>query len=151
MFDLGLQGPMFESRLGPRTFRCWGFRYEFSVPARNQKMDALNPNAFRENIKPIVPEIRRGTGVIDIVKRVAKLKWQCAGHIAQRTIDVGSQCAELEPRTGKCSAGTSSRRWTDEMTDGAAEPKQHKALMLGTPYKRPMSSSGRPAVDMMMS
>ncbi|CAH2217924.1 jg9234, partial [Pararge aegeria aegeria] len=33
----------------------------------------------------------------------------------------------------------------------AAGSKRHKTVEFGTPYKRPMSSSGRLSVDMMMS
>ncbi|CAH2217048.1 jg26090 [Pararge aegeria aegeria] len=47
-------------------------------------------------------EIRRRTRVTDIAQRVAKLKWQWAGHIARRTDGrSGPKVLEWRPRTGK--------------------------------------------------
>ncbi|CAH2237376.1 jg10504 [Pararge aegeria aegeria] len=51
-------------------------------------------------------EIRRRTRVTDIAQRVAKLKWQWAGHIARRTDGRwGLKVLEWRPRTGKRSVG----------------------------------------------
>ncbi|CAH2246337.1 jg2221 [Pararge aegeria aegeria] len=50
-------------------------------------------------------EIRRRTRVTDIAQRVAKLKWQWAGHIAPRTDGRwGLKVLEWRPRTGEDSA-----------------------------------------------
>ncbi|CAH2268866.1 jg21138 [Pararge aegeria aegeria] len=49
---------------------------------------------------------RRRTRVTDISQRVAKLKWQCAWHIARRTDGRwGLKVLEWRPRTGKRSVG----------------------------------------------
>ncbi|CAH2231959.1 jg4020 [Pararge aegeria aegeria] len=59
-------------------------------------------------------EIRRRTRVTDIAQRVAKLKWQWAGHIARRTDGRwGLKVLEWRPRTGKRSVGRPQTRWTD--------------------------------------
>ncbi|CAH2244108.1 jg5119 [Pararge aegeria aegeria] len=59
-------------------------------------------------------EIRRRTRVTDIAQRVAKLKWQWAGHIVRRTDGRwGSKELEWHPRTGKRSVG----RLTDNQVD----------------------------------
>ncbi|CAH2241563.1 jg3899 [Pararge aegeria aegeria] len=51
-------------------------------------------------------EIRRRTTVTDIAQRVAKLKWQWAGHIARRTDGLwGSKVFKWQPRIGKRSVG----------------------------------------------
>ncbi|CAH2254211.1 jg14379 [Pararge aegeria aegeria] len=69
--------------------------------------------SLRDQIKN--EEIRRRTGVTDIAQRVAKLKWQCAGHIARRTDGLwGLKVLEWRPRTGKRSVGRASTRWTDD-------------------------------------
>ncbi|CAH2208809.1 jg575 [Pararge aegeria aegeria] len=60
-------------------------------------------------------EIRR-TRVNDIAQRVAKLKWQWAGHIARRTDGRWVlKVLEWRPRTGKRSVGRPPTRWTDDI------------------------------------
>ncbi|CAH2217998.1 jg5247, partial [Pararge aegeria aegeria] len=62
-------------------------------------------------------EICRRTRVTDIAQRVAKLKWQWAGHIAQRTDGSwGLKVLEWRPRTGKRSVGRPQRG--GQMTSG---------------------------------
>ncbi|CAH2238577.1 jg17163 [Pararge aegeria aegeria] len=56
-------------------------------------------------------EIRRRTRVTDIAKRVARLKWQWAGHIA-RNGRWDLKVLEWRPRTGKRSVGVPPTRWT---------------------------------------
>ncbi|CAH2234711.1 jg4697 [Pararge aegeria aegeria] len=98
-------------------------------------------------------EIRRRTRVSDIAQRVAKLKWQWAGHIVRRGMDVGF------PRCSNGSPVLVNAALVDPRRDGrtklgasqvAAGLKRHKTVEFGTPYKRPVSSSGRLSVDMMM-
>ncbi|CAH2264014.1 jg16397 [Pararge aegeria aegeria] len=61
-------------------------------------------------------KIRRRTRVTDIAQRVAKLKWQWAGHIARRTDGRwGLKVLEWRPRTGKRSVGRPQTRWTDDI------------------------------------
>ncbi|CAH2265012.1 jg25138 [Pararge aegeria aegeria] len=61
-------------------------------------------------------EIRRRTRVTDIAQRVAKLKWQWAGHIAGRTDGCwGLKVLEWQPHTGKRSVGRPPTRWTDDI------------------------------------
>ncbi|CAH2257063.1 jg11932 [Pararge aegeria aegeria] len=79
-------------------------------------------------------EIRRRTRVTDIAQRVAKLKWQWAGHIARRTDGRwGLKVLEWRPRTGK---------QTDDIrrVAGCAGGKRPRTVYCGTPYKRPISS-----------
>ncbi|CAH2240682.1 jg25706 [Pararge aegeria aegeria] len=94
-------------------------------------------------------EIRRRTRVTDIAQRVAKLKWQWAGHIARRTDGRwGLKVLEWRPRTGKRSVGRPQTRWTAKISEslGAAGGKRPRTVDCGTPYKRPMSNSGHPLV-----
>ncbi|CAH2235024.1 jg1294 [Pararge aegeria aegeria] len=96
-------------------------------------------------------EIRRRTRVTDIAQRVVKLKWQWAGHIARRTDGRwGSKVLEWRPRTGKRSVGRPPTRWTEDIRRVAGSRWRQAAQDCGTPYKRPMSSSGRRLIDMMM-
>ncbi|CAH2267712.1 jg14161 [Pararge aegeria aegeria] len=61
-------------------------------------------------------EIRRRTKVNDIAQRVAKLKWQWAGHIAGRTDGRwGFKVLEWQSCTGKRSFGRLPTRWTDDI------------------------------------
>ncbi|CAH2228318.1 jg3885 [Pararge aegeria aegeria] len=56
------------------------------------------------------------TRVTDIAQRVAKLKWQWAGHIARRTDGRwGLKVLEWRPRTGKRSVGRPPTRWIDDI------------------------------------
>ncbi|CAH2239479.1 jg21486 [Pararge aegeria aegeria] len=93
------------------------------------------------------------TRVTDIAQRVAKLKWQWAGHIVRRRNGLwGPKVLEWQPvlvnaalvdprRGGRTILGAS---------QVAAKFKRHKTVEFGTPYKRSMFSSGRLSVDMMM-
>ncbi|CAH2233080.1 jg10557 [Pararge aegeria aegeria] len=52
------------------------------------------------------------TRATDIAQRVAKLKWQRAGHIVRkRGGSWGSNVLEWQPRTGKRSVGQPPTRW----------------------------------------
>ncbi|CAH2240872.1 jg9609 [Pararge aegeria aegeria] len=59
-------------------------------------------------------EILRGTRVTDIAQRVAKLKWQWAGHIARRT----------DGRWGLKVLGRAPTRWTDDIRRAGCRWKQ---------------------------
>ncbi|CAH2250400.1 jg788 [Pararge aegeria aegeria] len=88
----------------------------------------------------------KNSRVTDIAQRVEKLKWQRAGHIVwRRDARWGPKVLEWQPRTGKRSVGRPrrGRRMTLGASQVAAGFKRHKTVEFGTPYKRPMSSSGR--------
>ncbi|CAH2227491.1 jg9312 [Pararge aegeria aegeria] len=116
----------------------------FQLKAFSQRGEKVEVSHYRVNVNRN-EEIRRRTRVTDIAQRVAKLKWQWAGHIARRTDGRwGSKVLEWHPRTGK--------RWVDPQPGGqmtssesrvAAGYKRPRIVEFGTPYKRPMSSSGR--------
>ncbi|CAH2237951.1 jg4645 [Pararge aegeria aegeria] len=106
-------------------------------------------------------EIRRRTKVTDIAQRVAKLKWQWAGHIARRADGSwGSKVLEWQPRTGKSSVSRPPTRLTPNQVDRRHQPSRGEPLDMmerekmemefGTPFKTPMSSSGGQSVDLMM-
>ncbi|CAH2216181.1 jg23173 [Pararge aegeria aegeria] len=106
--------------------------------------------SLRDQIRNV--EIRRRTRVTDIAQRVAKLKWQWAGHIVRRRGGRwGHKVLEWQPRTGKRNVGRPPTRWTDDIRRAqvAAGSKRHKTVEFGTSYKRPLSSSGRLSIDMM--
>ncbi|CAH2268943.1 jg6970 [Pararge aegeria aegeria] len=70
--------------------------------------------SLRDQIRNV--EIRRRSRVTDIAQRVAKLKWQRAGHIVGRKDGRwGSKVLEWQPRTGKRSVGQPLTRWTDDI------------------------------------
>ncbi|CAH2208482.1 jg22865 [Pararge aegeria aegeria] len=70
--------------------------------------------SLRDRISNV--EIRRRTRVTDIAQRVAKLKWQRAGHIVRRRDGRwGPKVLEWQPRTGKRSVGQPPTRWTDDI------------------------------------
>ncbi len=61
-------------------------------------------------------EIRRRTKVTDIARRIAKTKWQWAGHIARRDDGRwGRKVLEWRPRAGRRSVGRPPTRWTDDL------------------------------------
>ncbi|CAH2244467.1 jg15946 [Pararge aegeria aegeria] len=61
-------------------------------------------------------EIRRRTRVTDIAQRVARLKWQWAGHIVRRKDGRWDpKVLEWQPRTGKRSVGRPPTRWADDI------------------------------------
>ncbi|CAH2244235.1 jg20179 [Pararge aegeria aegeria] len=77
-------------------------------------------------------EIRRITRVTDIAQRVAKLKWQWAGHIARRTDGRwGPKADRSWSNPNEVDRRHQARRWEPLDTSGTK------------PWRRPMSSSGR--------
>ena len=61
-------------------------------------------------------DIRKRTKVTDVARRIAKLKWQWAGHIARRTDGRwGRKVLEWRPRTGRRCVGRPPTRWTDDL------------------------------------
>ncbi|CAH2261615.1 jg13672 [Pararge aegeria aegeria] len=67
--------------------------------------------SIRDQIRNV--EIRTRT---DIAQRVAKLKWQWAGHIVRRKDGCwGPKMLEWQPRTGKRSSGRHPLRWTEDI------------------------------------
>nr|ADI61810.1 endonuclease-reverse transcriptase [Bombyx mori] len=74
--------------------------------------------SLRDRIRNEV--IRAKTKVIDIARRVSKLKWQWAGHICRRTDNRwGRRVLEWRPRTGKRSVGRPPARWSDDLRKAA--------------------------------
>ncbi|KAI8438853.1 hypothetical protein MSG28_011199 [Choristoneura fumiferana] len=72
-----------------------------------------------------VPEkMANRTKVTDIVRRIAKLKWQWAGHIARRTDGRwGQKVLEWRPRTGRRAVGRPPTRWSDDLAKIALDAK----------------------------
>ncbi|CAH2208150.1 jg24341 [Pararge aegeria aegeria] len=69
---------------------------------------------LRDQIRNV--EIRRRDKVTDIALRVAKLKWQSAGHIVRRKDGRWDpKVLEWQPRTGKRSVGRPPTRWTGDI------------------------------------
>ena len=65
-------------------------------------------------------DIRKRTKVTDVARRIAKLKWQWAGHIARRTDGRwGRKVLEWRPRTGRRCVGRPPTRWTDDLVKAA--------------------------------
>ncbi|CAH2242744.1 jg11902 [Pararge aegeria aegeria] len=97
-----------------------------------------------------VPPCGHQTKVLLMMLRVAKLKWQWAGHIARRT---GPKVLVWRPRTGERSVVDPPQRggqMTSSESQGAPRPMRHKTVIFGTPYRRPLSSSGRRLVDIIL-
>lgn len=61
-------------------------------------------------------DLRRRTGVQDIIERITRLKWRWAGHVA-RTKDGrwSKKLLEWRPRADKRSVGRPPTRWTDDI------------------------------------
>ncbi|CAH2235285.1 jg8272 [Pararge aegeria aegeria] len=98
-------------------------------------------------------EILIRTRVTNIAQRVAKLKWQWVGHIARRTDRRWGLKVEWRPHTCKRSVGRPPTRWTDDIRRVAGSrwrQAAQRSVDCGTLYKRPMSSSGRQLVEMMI-
>lgn len=61
-------------------------------------------------------EIRRRTGVDDIIQRITKQKWRWAGHIARMADGRWTKrLIEWRPRADKRSQGRPPTRWTDDL------------------------------------
>ncbi|KAI8440994.1 hypothetical protein MSG28_009271 [Choristoneura fumiferana] len=89
------------------------------------------------------------TKVTDIARRIAKLKWQWAGHIARRTDGRWSQkVLEWRPRTGRRAVGRPPTRWSDDLIKIAGSRWMRKAQdrsewrALGEAYVQQWTSFG---------
>ena len=61
-------------------------------------------------------EIRKRTGVKDVIVKIRKMKWKWAGHIARLNDNRWTKrLTEWQPRTGKRRRGRQKRRWRDEI------------------------------------
>ncbi|CAG9837260.1 unnamed protein product [Diabrotica balteata] len=61
-------------------------------------------------------DIRRRTGVTDIIEKIARLKWRWAGHIARMTDGRWTKrLLEWRPRENKRNVGRPPTRWTDDL------------------------------------
>lgn len=69
--------------------------------------------SLRDRIRNV--DIRRRTGVCDVVERVAKLKWQWAGHLARNNSKWTKTLMEWRPRETKRSIGRPQARWRDDI------------------------------------
>ncbi|CAH2229729.1 jg4498 [Pararge aegeria aegeria] len=105
---------------------------------------------LRDKIRNV--EIRRRTRVTNLAQRVAVLKWQWAGHIVRRRDGRWTRCWNGSHALVNAALIDSRRggRTTLGASQVAAGSKRHKTVEFGTPYKRPMSSSGRLSVDMIL-
>ncbi|CAH2263648.1 jg10929 [Pararge aegeria aegeria] len=129
-----------------------GLKRRLRVPQRAMER-AMRGESLRDKISNV--EIRRRTRVTDIAQRVAKLK----GHIVRRSGWDVPRCWNGSPAHAVVSKQVVNAALIDPRRGGrttlsasqiAAEFKGHKTVEFGTSYERPMSSSGRLSVDMMI-
>ncbi|CAH2239443.1 jg23874 [Pararge aegeria aegeria] len=85
-----------------------------------------------------------------LVNLTAKLKWQWARHGGVPRCWNGSTTPQRWSTGPTLRCGQRDEQTTLSASQVAAGSKRHKTVEIGTPYKRPMSSSGRLSVDMMM-
>ncbi|CAH2256620.1 jg19606 [Pararge aegeria aegeria] len=107
--------------------------------------------SLRDRIRNV--EIRRRTRVTDIAQRLAKLKWQRAGQIVRRKDGRGvPRCWNGRPELVSAELVDLQRggQTTLSASQVVAGSKRHRTVEFGTPYKRPMSNSGRLSVDVMI-
>lgn len=61
-------------------------------------------------------ELRRRTGVTDIIERISKLKWNWAGQVARMSDGRWTKkLLEWRPRADKRNRGRPPTRWTDDI------------------------------------
>lgn len=60
-------------------------------------------------------EIRRRTGVADVIERVARQKWQWAGHVARNNVKWTKVLMQWRPRESKRSVGRPQTRWRNDI------------------------------------
>lgn len=62
-------------------------------------------------------EIRKKTGVKDIIEKIKEAKWRWAGHVARLNDNRWTRrILEWQPRTGKRKRGRQKKRWRDDIT-----------------------------------
>lgn len=62
-------------------------------------------------------EIRKRTGVKDIIEKIKEAKWRWAGHVARMDDNRWTRrITDWQPRMGKRRRGRQKRRWRDDLT-----------------------------------
>ena len=83
------------------------------VTQRKMERSMLGLN-LRDHVKN--EDLRRRSGVTDIIERIAILKWNWVGHMARRTDNRWTKrLLEWTPRTDKRSRGRPHTRWIDDL------------------------------------
>ena len=73
-------------------------------------------------------DIRKRTGVQDIVQFVLKQKWKWAGHVARLSDNRWTQrVTEWQPREGRRARGRQRRRWRDDLVQQKGAAWRHDA------------------------
>lgn len=81
---------------------------------------AMERRMLNISIRQRIPhkDIRRRTGLKDIVEHAARLKWKWAGHVARLRDDRWTKrCTEWRPHGGKRNRGRQPRRWRDDINE----------------------------------
>ncbi|CAH2241367.1 jg15566 [Pararge aegeria aegeria] len=98
----------------------------YGTHKKAQSCSAGDGESYSESDQIRNEEIRRRA--TDIAQRVAKLKWQWAGHIVRSTDGRwGLKVLKWRPRTGKRSVGRPRTRWTDDIRRVAGSRLKHVA------------------------
>ncbi len=107
-----------------------GLLAKLSVAQRAMERAMLGVS-LRDKIRNV--EIRQRTKVTDIARKICRLKWQWAGHVARKTDGRWARkVLEWRPRTGKRSVGRPPARWTDDIVKVARSQWMQKAICRST-------------------
>ena len=73
-------------------------------------------------------QVRRLSKVEDVIERIAKAKWQWAGHVARGDQEKWTtKLMQWRPRTSRRSAGRPQKRWVDDIKEVTGPMWQKKA------------------------
>ena len=73
-------------------------------------------------------QVRRLSKVEDVIERIAKAKWQWAGHVARGDQEKWTtKLMQWRPRTSRRSAGRPQKRWVDDIKEVTGPMWQRKA------------------------
>ena len=92
--------------------------------------NAMEKKMLKLKVKDKVPctEIRKRTGVQDVVQFVLKQKWKWAGHVARTNDNRWTQrVTEWQPREGRKTRGRQRRRWRADLVQLKGVTWRHDA------------------------
>ena len=83
-----------------------------------RSVNRLRTISVRERIRN--ENIRRRTGITDVIERIAKLKWQWVGHIGRQDRERWTiKIIMWRPRDTKRKVGRPQKRWLDDIKNVA--------------------------------
>lgn len=99
----------------PNSLKRRAFNYSV-LPVLAYSVETLTLTRTSPRHRVRNEEIRRRSGIVDIIDHIAKLNWVWAGHVVRlKDNSYTEKILNWRPRVDKCNRGRPPSRWTDDI------------------------------------